>query len=259
MEKTNGGEMKTVRKALEILELMLDYQKEIGITEMAAMIGINKSTVCKIMLVLQEYGYVVKNPLTSKYHLGNKFITFSTKVMSEMKIRDVAKPYIDKLAEITGETINLAIISGTKTMYIEVVNSGENVVQISNQIGKLENMHCTSVGKALLAFSPKEFVDEVLATEGLPPVNENTITSAEVFLAELEEVRRRGYAIDERESLPDVMCVGAPILDYSGMAIASISISGYVGRLNEEKWNEFCRIIVNTAKKISAQIGGTGY
>jgi len=229
-----------------------------GVTEISALSGVNKSTISKILHVLQEYGYVVKNSQSGRYFLGGKFVMFSSKVLKGVKFTDVARPFLAELAQKTGETVNLGVISGTKVLYADVINTGENALHIVNQIGKTEHMHTSALGKALLAYSPGELMRHIIDVEGLPSFSENTIVDEGELMRQIDQIRTLGYATDNEECEPGVRCVGSPILNRQGEVIASISISGYAGRFTHEKMELYSRMILDTARSISVACEKTG-
>jgi DNA-binding IclR family transcriptional regulator len=143
--------------------------------------------------------------------------------------------------------------SGTDVVYIAKIES-THTLSMSSHIGSRLPMYCTSLGKAILAFSPPELLQAVL-TEGQVARTAHTITSPEALRAELVSVRSHGFAIDNEENEQDIFCVGAPILDFSGMAIAAISISGPCERMNSERAGQLGPLLWESTQRISRRRG----
>ena len=156
----------------------------------------------------------------------------------------------------TGETVHLAVPSGAEVVYIAKVES-KHTLRMYSHIGARLPMHCTALGKAILAFSGVERIREVLP-ELSKPRTANTITSEQSLMEELERIRFQGFAIDGEENEPGIRCVGAPIIDYTGKAIAAMSISGPCDRMDWERCIQLGPILRDAALKFSKRKGYTG-
>jgi IclR family KDG regulon transcriptional repressor len=230
-------EVASVQRALDLLEAMAHLPadtSEIGISDLSKQTRLSKSTVARLVSNLESRGYVGQNPATEKYHLGWKILEISQAKLRSIGLREVARPFLERLARETGETVNLAVLDRGEIVMVDVIETTDRV-RVSVPVGSREPVHCTSLGKAMLAYLPTEAVEQFLTETGMPAHTERTITSPALLLSELMLTRRRGYAVDDREVHSESRCVGAPIFDYTGRPIAAISVAGLAERMTYER------------------------
>ena len=243
--------MKTVKRALDIIELLYNEKKGLGATEIANKLDTNKTTVYKIASVLCKYRYLIKNPETAKYQIGTKFVEIGSNVLGEMDVRTAASPFMKELAKATGETINLMVLCGTRGIYIEILES-EKSAKLSSTVGSVDYLHISAVGKILLAYMPEDQKEYIIRTEGLAKAGKNTITDATVLEQELKNIRKKGYAIDDEESTDGARCVAAPIFNKNNEVIAALSISGLTIDISINKLNSiYAKLIIEAANKVT--------
>ncbi|WP_213950580.1 IclR family transcriptional regulator [Tepidanaerobacter syntrophicus] len=246
--------LRSCLRTLEILEA-LSCGKELGVTEIGKYTNLHKSTVYRFLDTLEHKGYVTQNPETGKYKISFKILNLGFNLISNMDIRTVARPFMEDLARKTGETVYLTMIDAGQIIYIDKVNFTENL-QTFHKVGDKNFVHCTASGKAQAAFLPEEEFDYIIQKWGLPKQTKNTITDIDILKKQLDKVKALGYAIDNRESEDDVMCVASPIFDYTGNVVASLSISGPITRINLEKINrDYSQLILKAAADISRELG----
>lgn len=246
--------LKTVEKAFQVINLMVQEKKELGVTDISNKLDINNTTVYKILTTLSKYHYVSQNPENSKYKLGIKFIEVGNAVLDQIQLKEVAKPVMKRLVDKTGETSNLMIKDDLEGVYIDIVESSQSVRMVSS-IGRRECLHCTGVGKAIMAFLPEEEIMRVIKEKGLPKIGPKTITDVDFLRDELEITRERGYSIDNEESEEGIRCVGVPIFSHQGDVIGAISVAGVAFRLSMEKIDEVAAYVVEAANEISKEMG----
>lgn len=245
--------MHTLERAEKILNCFSLDKPSWGLSELSQKVGIPKPSVYRICEALVEIGFLKKNP-DKTYSLGFRLLELGSIVLSTLEIRKVAMEEIEKLQNLTGESVHLGILDGIEIVSIEALQSSHSL-STRVYIGKRASLYCTAVGKALLAFLRKEQRDEIIEKLDLKPHTKNTITSKEELLKELEKIRQKGYAIDNMEDEEGVKCVGAPILNSKGIAIASISISGPSMRITDEKIKEYSKMVKEAARNISRKLG----
>lgn len=250
--------VKSLQKAIQVLNCFTARQPELGITEISNMLGLQKSTVYNILDTFELEGLVEQDPITRKYRLGIKLLHLSNIVRSGLGIRRVALPVMEKAKELFQETIHLAIEQDGKVVYIESVQPADRSVS-RLATGKSAPMHCTGVGKAILAFSPDERVDAIVQAHGLPRFTANTITTVEDLQKELAITRRRGYAIDDMEHEWGIRCIAVPIRDENGRIHASMSVSGPSDRLPLDQIDEMAEAMISFGLEISRGLGWEGY
>ncbi len=251
----NGLTIQSVERALAILEEFSVREKELGVTEIAKRVGLNKSTCFNLINTLLQKGYLEQNPDNGKYRLSLKIFQLGKIYEAGLELREIAKPFLQELVDKTGETVHLVIRDRREAVYIEKVE-GPSAIKIISQIGTRVNLHCTGVGKVLLAFLPSEYIER-LTQHPLKKFTENTITDKEKLLAHLREIKEKGYSIDDEEIEVGLRCVAAPIFDHRKEVIAAISVSGPTSRMTYEKINELTEIVKETAFNISVRLGYT--
>lgn len=216
--------------SLRILEALKE-KGTAGVTELATDLELPKSTVYSHLRTLHEHEYIVWQD--DAYRIGLKFLDFGEHRRDRMRIYNVAKPEVESLADETGELANLLVEEHGEGVYLFRAK-GKQAVNLDTHAGMRVNLHCTSLGKAILAHLPEERVDEILDRRGLPTRTANTITTREELEAELGSIRERGYAKDNGERLSGLRCVAAPITDADDRAIGAVSVAGPTSRMKGE-------------------------
>ncbi|TDL83102.1 IclR family transcriptional regulator [Peribacillus frigoritolerans] len=246
--------VKSVSRALDIITLVSLKKGGLGVTEIANQIDINKSSVYRILSTLVQYGYIEQDAETGKYKLGYKFLEISSKLLESIDLRAEARMYLQELENETNEVIHLVVYDQGEVVYIEKLD-GSETLRMHSKVGKRAPMHCTSVGKAILAYLPSSVVLEILERKGLPMHTDKTITNKEDFLLELNTVRQKGYALDLEENENGITCIAVPIFDHMGNAIAAVSISGPTIRMTEERLEHLQSRMRNIGRQISLRLG----
>ncbi len=249
----NGQYLATVKKSLELLEYIAKSRMGLSLTEVAEVMGLPKSSVIRYLRTLEQKDFVERDELTQRYFLGSgplRLVSFDSR---QGNVRRAAYPIMLQLRETSGETVNLTIPMGNKVVYIESVQSFHPVRTV-RQVGEESPLHCTAVGKALLAYLAPEQL-ESLKTQALKQYTENTITVWPTLIRELEKIRERGFTIDDREGHREFRCVGAPIFDHRSQVVASIAISAPASRLALDRAYDLGPGVSSAAKEISARLG----
>ncbi|MGN7402650.1 IclR family transcriptional regulator [Cytobacillus praedii] len=252
MERENM--VKSVSRALDIIKLISWKKGGLGVTEIANQMDINKSSVYRILSTLVQYGYVEQDKGTERYKLGYQFLEVSSRLLESLDIRTEAKPFLQELEKETNEVIHLVVYDQGEVVYIEKLD-GNEALRMHSKVGKRAPMHCTSVGKAILAYLPAGSVQEILERKGLPVHTVKTITDKNVLAEELAEVKKKGIALDMEENENGITCIAVPIFDHLGKVAAAVSISGPTIRMNETRLVELQPRMVEIGKQISARLG----
>lgn len=246
--------IQVLERAISILEFLGDNPKGVGVSELSRQLNLPKSTVHRILDTLLQNGYVEKNIDNDRYKLGLKIVELSNKILSNMELRNEARPYLEELMNYANEVVHLCVLRDGEMVYIDKVEC-PNPIRLYSQIGRRIPVHCTAVGKATLAFLPQEEAIRILKEKGMPRRTQNTITDLQTLLNQLEETRQLGYAVDDIENEEGVRCIAAPIFDYRGRVTAAISISGPDYRVTKERIPELAEKLKETARKISERLG----
>jgi len=234
--------IQSIDRTLQVLELFSLERSEWGVTEISKALNIYKSNVHNILSTLAEKSFVEKDPKTDKYKLGIKFFELGSVVIKNMDLRKIAHPYIEKLSKEFNETVHLGVLDKGRVVSIEREESDKSLCS-HIEIGKRTPLHCTAVGKAIMAYLSEDKVSLIVKEKGLEKYTENTITDREKLEREFLKIRKQGYAVDNMEHEEGVRCIAGSIRDHTGEVIASMSVSGPAFRINESN-------IPNIAKKV---------
>lgn len=226
--------VRTVDRALQIVETVRELDGA-GVSEIAEHVDVGKSAVHNHLNTLVNREYLIKEG--DEYQIGLSFLGLGAYARNRTAIYKTARLEVDKLADETGELANLLVEQNGKGIYLYQAK-GENAVELDTYEGKRVSLHCTGLGKALLAFRPREEVEEILDRHGMEPKTDQTITDREAFFEELAEIRERKYAIDREERLAGLCCVAAPITDNEDRSIGAVSVACPVHRVSDERFYE---------------------
>lgn len=254
MERRNTSIVQSIDRALDILEVLANEEGPLRLTELSRRLSLHKSTTHRLLSSLIQRKYVDQDPETGKYRLGLKVFEIGSLVFNKMELRVEARPFLEELMQKTLETVHLVILDEGQAIYIDKVESPQKI-RMYSEIGKRTPLHCTSVGKALLAYLPEPELNRILRDLDYRRFTPNTITSAEELKEHLARVRSQGFAIDDAEHEEGIRCVAAPIFNYTGKVIATISVSGPTIRVTRERLNELIPIVMEVSQRISRRLG----
>lgn len=252
MERLNM--VKSVGRAMEVINLVSTNKYGVGVTEIANQMDINKSSVYRILNTLEEYGFIEQNEESGKYKLGYKFLEISSRLLDSMDLRTEAAPFLKSLEDYTNEVIHLVVYDHGEVVYLEKLE-GSETLRMHSKVGRRAPMHCTSVGKAILAHLEEKRVREIIENRGLPKHTDHTIIDADLFMKELKKVKEQGYALDLEENEQGVTCIAAPIFDHTEQVIAALSISGTSLRMTEERLINLKGKVMDAGQDISKRLG----
>ena len=242
------GEIQSLARGLQLLDLLATADKgEAGVTELAERLSVDKSSVFRLLQTLVKYGYVEQDAETRRYRLGPQVVTLSRSILTRMPLRDQAKPFLRQLMERTGECAHLAIPARGQALYIDQVESPATL-SVNTGVGTLAPLHCTALGKVLLAYGAEPIPRE------LRPYTQRTITDPAELRAHLEQTRRWGYAIDDEEFAAGVRCVAVPVWDFRGRVVGAIGISGPSGRVSLERLPDLAAIVSEIGQALSDRL-----
>jgi IclR family transcriptional regulator, KDG regulon repressor len=243
-------EIQSLARGLRILDLLAQAQGGVSITELAEHLGVDKGSASRLVATLASHGYAEKDEQTRRYHLGLQVVTISRSLLSRLPLREVAKPFLRQLMERTGECAHLAVPGQGKVLYIDQVESPATL-RVNAQVGTMNPLHCTALGKILLAFGGVELPADL---ESFTP---NTITDIDRLQKNLEQIRLQGYAVDDEEFDPGVRCIAVPVKDFRGKVIASMGISGPASRMTRESLPELAAIVLEVGTALSKRMIST--
>ena len=247
--------VKSLSKALQVLKLFSDDKRELHINDIVAASGFHKSSIHRLLTTLEKEGFLERVAGNrGKYRLGIQMFLLGKISDPFHLLRSVARPCLEELVDITGETAHLCVEDQLQCLYIMRLDT-PNIIRMVTRVGLRLPLHCTAVGKVLLSSMPEGQVDKLINERGMPPFTANTITVKEKLLSELAKIKRQGVAFDNEEREIGLRCIAAPLLNEHGETIAAISISGPSQRLTRKKLNVFSNHVRNAAHKISEKLG----
>lgn len=246
-----------VLKVFGILQA-LGEQPEVGISELSVRLAMPKATIYRFLQTMKSLGYVKQEPDTERYSLTMKVFELGTKVMHYPDLVEVAKAQMAVLSEHTGETIHLGMLIDSEIIYVHKLDS-RHTLGMYSRIGRRAPIHCTAIGKVLMAWAEPRVREEVLAHAEFKRFRDNTITDRAAFDAELTLTRERGYGVDMEEFDDHIRCLGVPIFDRMGQVIAGLSISYPSFRWEESRRAEIVTLLQEAARNTSRELGCTRY
>lgn len=252
-EVTPRYKVQVLDRALGLLNELANGPSEPTLVELSERVQLHKSTVHRLLAVLEQHRFVEKTS-NGRYRLGLRLFELGSRAVEDLDLRSLARPHLEKLAYEASETTNLCALNEGEVLYLDKVEPSRSV-RMACTVGRRMPAHCTGVGKLMLAFRPECEVDAILQRFGMRSLTPNTITTPAALRTELEIIRRQGFALDCEENEQGVNCIAAPVRAFSGQVIASISLSGPAFRVNETTIETLTSAVVAAASALSADLG----
>ena len=252
-ERRPGFSNQTIQRAGTILRCFVESDTELGVNFISRKIGIHKSTVSRLLSALNRESFVEQNPETGKWRLGLGLLSLAGVVLERMDLRKAALIPLRTLVAQTQETINITVLDNNECVNIESIHSPKPI-QYAGRLGRRTPLHCTSTGKVLLAFLTHEERGTLLSGT-LPACTKNSMIEKSTIEQELKKVYEQGYAVAHEEFEEGLSAIAAPIRDYTGQVVATVSISGPTYRIGPGQIENFVKPLLEAANKISANLG----
>jgi DNA-binding IclR family transcriptional regulator len=242
---------KAVGRALDVLELFKDGETSLSLMEISKLGGFPESSLFRILLTLEARGFLLRAE-DGSYSLAPKLL-FGKLYEAASRIREILHPFIKQLNTRFNETASVGFLFQNR---VEVVDTLEAIHEIRriNTIGRVLPPHCSSLGKAIVAFQERGTIDRILRVNGIFARTAKTITDHVAVLAEFEQVRKQGYALDREESILGGICVGAPLYDERQHVIAAISVSAPLIRVTAERESQMTQALLEASRQASLAI-----
>lgn len=253
-KKMKSAPVGVIGKVLSILELLDNVPGGLQLNQIAEETGINKSTAHRFLSHLEFEGYLFRDGF-GNYMVGAKLSRLGSGASFQSTLSKLARPVMENLRKISGETVNLAVLDGTDVLYIDVLET-VNTFRLVTQIGSHLPFYSTALGKAMVAaIEDSTRLEELLSRVEFEPTTPHSINNVAKLKKQLAIIRRQGYALDDEEAVAGVRCVGGAILDANGEVVAAISVSGPVVRFTSDRVPMFSRELRKAAREISWLIG----
>lgn len=249
--------LSSVSKALKLLDAFTAEKPELSLSELARLAGAHKSSAFRLLGTLEAHGFVEKNGRTRGYRLGWKIGELAGRLLARYDLRDLASPYMEELAQRTGEIVHLSILDGAEIVYLEKKGRSQPLT-ISTTVGGRSPAHASAMGKVLLAGLADADRRRLLAGLRLRRFTPTTITDRRRLERELACIRRQGWALDNEETFPGIRCVAAPLLDREARVAAALSVTAPSQRMGVRRQAEIRQWVIDTAARISERIRAGG-
>jgi IclR family acetate operon transcriptional repressor len=242
--------IRAVERVCDILDLMLEDTEGVSLVRVAEVTDLPKSSAFRYLATLEARRFVERDD-DGDYRLGLAFLPFQSRQLELLTQR--ARPRLEQLRNKFDETVNLGMLDGNRVIYLDIVESMRSV-RLAARPGDRDHIHATALGKAIASRLPEERVRDILTAEGMPQMTAATITDPDVYLAEIAQVRDRGWALDNGENEPDGRCVAVP-LSASRLPLA-LSVSAPAGRLPMDRVEETAAVLADIATQLAEDFGG---
>ncbi len=251
--KTNY-QVTSLGKALSVLDLLIDQDRALSITEISQKLGLGKGTVHRILKTLKIRSYVQQHNDTRLYSLGLRTLEIGTLARRDRFLRSVMLPFLRDLSSMCNETVNAAVLEYNEIHYIFRLES-EEMLRISAPLGARFPAHCAATGKVMLSYHADDDIRRIYARRSaLKKLTEHSIDSVDALIKEIKKIRISKVATDDEETIMGVYCVAAPLVNAKGACVAAVSISAPKNRVTKEKSFDFMRMISKTAGQISESL-----
>lgn len=246
-------EIQSLGRGLQILDILTNTRRPYSVTELAEILGVDKSSASRLVRTLENYGYVKQEKNSRAYTIGKRLFAIGLQLTNRYAIRESAKPYLNYLAAQTGECAHIGVYSSGHALVTDDVQPETSLLRVIGNSGRLIGLHNTAVGKSLIAFGDFPLPEE------LPSHTSNTITDIHELVQQLEEIRSRGYSVDDEENEPGVRCIASPVFDDMGVTVATIGISGPTVRVTYDNLESLAMIVKEVAYNFSCELGFDNY
>ena len=243
----------SLQRGLRLLDLFASAEQGLAASQVAKLSGLPVSTVHSFLVNLESAGFLNCSD-TGSYHLGVACFSIGQAALAQLDIRRLSLPYLQELNQNTRETIHLTVRHGFSAVYVEKLDSPEPL-RIYSRVGAAVPLHCTGVGKVILAYMPPEELATIMPHLEFKRLTANSIGSLKELQTHLQKVRRNGYACDLEEYEPHIRCIAAPIWDHSAAVNASVSITGPAVRMSLTRLRQLAPLIQDASKRISRELG----
>lgn len=252
MNQSTVSAVQSADRIFQIIELLSRHPKGLALVEVCRETSLAKATASRLLSSIVAHGYAVHDEGTRRYRLSMKMFQLGSRVADSTNILSSARSYLDELAHKTGETVHLVTKLGDEVVYLYKEEGGSSLVRTASFVGLKSPMYCTGVGKSILAHLPLSQVKEIWERTDIVKHTDTTIVDFDKFVKELEEIRSKGYALDNEEHEMGVCCVAVVIKDVNNSPLGAISVSVPTQRLSEDLIQKLAPVVMSTANKISS-------
>lgn len=253
-QKTRSYHIQVLDRAFGLLDQLAEHRDGLSLTELAGRMDLHKSTAHRLIMVLESNRAVERDSNSGKWCLGSRLSQLGMSALSRRELYSVSMGALRDLVEETGETAHLGVIRDGEVVSLCHAESTQSV-RTPLTVGERTPIHCTSLGKAMLAFWGPMEIEAFLRGRIFKARTRNTVTGSLRLKQDLRVTRTRGYSIDDEEFEEGLRCIGAPVRDASGLVVAAVSIAGPTFRVTDARVPAIGAAVAEAARSISAQLG----
>jgi DNA-binding IclR family transcriptional regulator len=248
--------LNALERGISILEILARSERPLGVTEIGAHIGVDKSSVHRLLATMTAHGFTEQDRDTRRYRLGTKIVELGHLATAKVRLVDEARPFVRELAARAGQSAHLAVMRDYRVVYLDeaVPHSG---LRVDVPVGGLAPAYCTALGKALLGHLDDRELGQFVTAVTLAPYTSRTIVSHDSLYQALAEVRQRGYALDDEEFHEGVLCIAAPVRDHTSAVVAALGISGPKQQVSAVGVDALAATVTASAARLSQRLGFT--
>ena len=255
-QRTAQGQVRSLVKALAILDCFSADRPELGVSEIARELGMPTSTVGRLLVTLHSSGILSQDHSTQRYRIGSKVLSWGAVFMNGLDMRAKARPLLEELHHLTQETVNFYALDGLERVCVDCIESPQRV-RVIVHIGERMPLYAGSAGKAILAYVSSALLERILE-KPLERMTDNTITNPDRLLEELASIRHHGYAVSHAERFADALGLAAPVFDATGNVAASLNVAGPVVRFGDAEVARYAPTVIQLANQVSQSLGHVG-
>jgi DNA-binding IclR family transcriptional regulator len=252
LAEKNQNTSSTALRVFAVLEFVLNFRRPVTIADVCANTGLDRPTAYRALLTLIEAGYVLRDSTAKAFRASYKIVSLARFMLSEDLSADSVRAILRKIVDATGETCHYSVLEGFETV-TTMREKGDQLVSVDFKIGDRGKLHCTSIGKALLAYQSSDFVEAFLARP-MERLTSRTICTADELRRELAHVRTSGLAVDDNEMSEGMRCVAVPIRETGDIVRAGISISGPASRYTDDYLRQLGDVLIKYSRELSQNL-----
>ena len=254
-EKSSRHSVQSLSRALNVLASVAELKEGASLSDIASHLSLPVSTVHRLLVTMEQMDFVHQDPHQGLWYVGVKAFTVGNAFLQTRDFVAVARPIMRKMMENSGESANLGIIDGPDIVFLSQVECGA-VMRVLSRPGGRAPLHCSSLGKAILAATPAEQVAPKLQDYQFNSFTEKTLKSFIEFEDDLIQIKNRGYALDDEEYSPGLRCIAAPFFDENMEVLGAVSLSGPSARIPNKRVRELGNMVIHGAQRITQLLGG---
>ncbi|EEE35561.1 transcriptional regulator, IclR family [Rhodobacteraceae bacterium KLH11] len=224
----------TIGKACDVLEQVASFGRPVRFGELLETSDFPKATLYRFLQSLTNQGMLQYEPERQTYSPGMRLVRLAHSAWTQNSLAPTARPFLDALSQETGETVHLAQLDSGQVLYVDKRNA-HKPIEMYSEAGKVGPAYCTGVGKAMMAYLDEDQLQQTISQQSFHRFTDKTLTSDQALRADLQLIRTRGYALDDEEHEPGIICIACPILTPGGRMLGALSITGSTGRMGFEQ------------------------